>query len=105
MSCILTPPEYGGTAKDKPKASARRKLAKAPPMALGQIGNRSIACSLCQRRVFSTLLLVHKQEAHGDAVYHRTATGRPRNIWFGLPAVAQAPAWRRPASLRPVFSR
>lgn len=82
-----------------------RKLAKAHPVAPGQIGNRSITCSLCQRKVFSTLLLAHKQEVHGDRIYSRTPTGRPKNIWFRPPPPTPAPAWRRPAALRPVFSR
>ena len=86
-------------------APVRRKLAKAPPIAPGLIGNRSITCSLCQRKVFASLLLAHKQEAHGDSVYRPTPTGRPKSIWFSPLPPAPAPAWRRPAALRPVFSR
>jgi len=74
-------------------------------MTPGLMGSRSITCSLCQRQILSSLLLAHKQEAHGDAIYSRTATGRPKGIWFRPPPSAPAPAWRRPAALRPVFSR
>lgn len=82
----------------------RRKLGKVSPMVIGMVGSRSIHCSLCHRKVFSGLLLAHKQEVHGDTVYRRTATGRPKNIWFRPPAT-KAQGWRRPAALRPVFSR
>jgi hypothetical protein len=74
-------------------------------MAPGMMGSRSITCSLCQRQILSSLLLAHKQEAHGDAIYSRTATGRPKGIWFRPPPPAPTPVWRRPAALRPVFSR
>jgi hypothetical protein len=105
MSRIFTPPDCGDETLPAAVEPARRKLAKVPPFAPGLIGNRSITCSLCQRKVLSSLLLAHKQEAHGDSVYSRTATGRPKNIWFRPPPVASSPGWRRPASLRLVFSR
>jgi hypothetical protein len=73
-------------------------------MVIGMVGSRSIHCNLCHRKVFSGLLLAHKQQNHGDAVYSRTATGRPKNIWFRPPAT-KAKGWRRPAALRPVFGR
>ena len=84
---------------------ARRKLGKVSPMVIGMVGSRSVHCGLCQRKIFSGLLLAHKQEAHGDTVYSRTITGRPKNIWFRPPATAKTPGWRRPAALRPVFGR
>jgi hypothetical protein len=105
MSSSLDPLEYGGKTPATATAYVRRKLAKAPPVAPGLIGNRSITCSLCQRKVLSSLLLAHKQEAHGDSVYSRTASGRPKSIWFRPPPSPSAPAWRCPAALRPVFSR
>ena len=105
MSRKPTPLECGGNTPKSPSVAVRRKLGKVPPKAPSLLGSRSVTCSLCQRGVFANLLLAHKQEAHGDAIYSRTANGRPRNIWFGPPPVAQAPIWRRPAGLRPVFSR
>jgi len=105
MSRIQDPLKCGGLISPKPPIHVRRKLGKVPPMAPGMMGSRSITCSLCQRKILSILLLAHKQEAHGDTVYSRTATGRPKSIWFRPPPSAPAPAWRRPAALRPVFSR
>lgn len=105
MSSHLDPLKCGGETPTAAAVPARRKLTKTPPVAPGLIGNRSITCSLCQRKVFSTLLLAHKQEAHGDSVYSRTATGRPKSIWFRPPPPTPVPVWRRPAALRPVFSR
>jgi hypothetical protein len=105
MSTTIDPLEYGGETPATPVVHVHRKLSKVPPVAPGLIGNRSISCSLCQRKVLSSLLLAHKQEAHGDSVYSRTATGRPKSIWFRPPPTTRAPAWRRPAALRPVFSR
>ena len=105
MSRIKYPLECGGGISPKPPAPVHRKLGKVPPMAPGMVGSRSITCSLCQRKILSSLLLAHKQEAHGDTVYSRTATGRPKSIWFRPPPSAPAPVWRRPAALRPVFSR
>jgi hypothetical protein len=105
MSRIPTPLECGGAFSCESPAPVRRKLGKVPPMAPGMVSSRSITCSLCQRKILSNLLLAHKQEAHGDAVYSRTATGRPKSIWFRPPPATPAPAWRRPAALRPVFSR
>lgn len=105
MSSHLDPLKCGGETPTTAAVPARRKLTKMPPIAPGLIGNRSITCSLCQRKVFSTLLLAHKQEAHGDSVYSRTATGRPKSIWFRPPPPTPVPVWRRPAALRPVFSR
>lgn len=105
MSRPTNPLECGESTPAIPLAPVRRKLAKVPPMSPGLIGSRSITCGLCRHRVFSSLLLAHKQEAHGDSVYSRTATGRPKSIWFRPPPSPSAPAWRRPAALRPVFSR
>ena len=105
MSTNSPPPDCGVKIAISAVTPLRRKLAKAPPVAPSLIGNRSITCSLCQRNVFSSLLLAHKQEIHGDSVYRRTTTGRPKNIWFRPPPPSPAPAWRRPAALRPVFSR
>jgi len=105
MSRIEHPLKCGGKLSSKPSVAIRRKLGKVPPVAPGMLGSRSITCSLCQRKILSNLLLAHKQEAHGDAIYSRTATGRPKSIWFRPPAPTPAPAWRRPAALRPVFSR
>jgi hypothetical protein len=105
MSRITDPLECGGLISSKALAPVRRKLGKVPPVAPGMMGTRSISCSLCQRKILSNLLLAHKQEAHGDAIYSRTATGRPKSIWFRPPPPAPTPVWRRPAALRPVFSR
>jgi hypothetical protein len=105
MSRIEHPLKCGGELSSNPSVAIRRKLGKVPPVAPGMLGSRSITCSLCQRKILSNLLLAHKQEAHGDAIYSRTATGRPKSIWFRPPALTPAPAWRRPAALRPVFSR
>ena len=105
MSSHLDPLKRGGETPAAAAVPVLRKLAKARPVAPGLIGNRSITCSLCQRKVFSSLLLTHKQEVHCDSVYSRPATGRPKNIWFRLPPPSRTPMWRRPAALRPVFSR
>ncbi|WP_338415432.1 hypothetical protein [uncultured Sphaerotilus sp.] len=105
MSRIEHPPNAGGELSSKPSIAIRRKLGKVPPVAPGMLGSRSITCSMCQRKILSNLLLAHKQEAHGDAIYSRTATGRPKSIWFRPPPPSPAPAWRRPAALRPVFTR
>ena len=105
MSSHLDPLKQGGETPAAAMAPVPRKLAKARPVAPGLIGNRSITCSLCQRKVFSSLLLTHKQEVHCDSVYSRTANGRPKSIWFRPPPSQPTPVWRRPAALRPVFSR
>lgn len=105
MSRIADPLKCGGAFPSVPPTTTRRKLGKVPPTAPGMMGSRSITCSLCQRKILSSLLLAHKQEAHGDAVYSRTATGRPKSIWFRPPPPPPVPVWRRPAALRPVFSR
>lgn len=105
MSRHQTPPDCREILPATPLAVAHRKLAKAPPMALGLIGNRSITCNLCQRKILSSLLLAHKQESHGDSVYSRAANGRPKSIWFRPPPQVQSPGWRRPAAMRPILSR
>lgn len=47
--------------------------------------SRSIQCNLCGRKIFAGWLLAHKQTEHGDAIYTRTASGRPKGIWFRPP--------------------
>lgn len=105
MSRIAKILKDGDETLPSPLHPVRRKLGKVSPMVIGMVGSRSVNCSLCHRKIFSGLLLAHKQEAHGDTVYSRTATGRPKNIWFRPPATAKNPGWRRPAALRPVFGR
>jgi len=105
MSRIAKPLDGGEAPLSPVLKPARRKLGKVSPMVIGMAGNRSVHCGLCHRKIFSGLLLAHKQEAHSDAVYSRTATGRPKNIWFRPPVTSKTQGWRRPAALRPVFSR
>ncbi|MFM2341582.1 MAG: hypothetical protein RLZZ592_1235 [Pseudomonadota bacterium] len=47
---------------------------------------RPVACHRCHHRVLPHQLLAHLQTAHGEEVFHRTASGLPRGIWFSAPA-------------------